>query len=300
MRQASYRVDGEAGAVLDISLIVLRGAAGGTLDNVNRWRGQLGQGPLEQAAFDASSQKIATPVGEAVMVDIEGLPAGADATKDGRILGAIVNVEGDAWFYKLRGNAALAAKEKEAFVKWVASVKLVEPAAKETAAATTPAPAQTAPPPAQAAPSAPPAAVRPKRMDWQVPAAWTEAAGSTMRYATFHLSGQDGAKAELAVTSFPGDVGGDLDNVNRWRAQVGLPPVKADELPALVQKVAAGDKEFSLIDASGTENRMLAGWVRHGSDTWFFKLLGPDALVAAEKEKFTAFLASVRFTEAAK
>src|SRR3954468_9659033 len=40
MRQASYLVKGENGAVADISLVRLGGGAGGTLDNVNRWLSQ--------------------------------------------------------------------------------------------------------------------------------------------------------------------------------------------------------------------------------------------------------------------
>jgi hypothetical protein len=42
---------------------------------------------------------------------------------------------------------------------------------------------------------------------------------------------------------------------------------------------------------------LAAGWTRHGPDTWFFKFTGPDALIRAEKDKFTAFLASIRFNQ---
>ena len=49
--------------------------------------------------------------------------------------------------------------------------------------------------------------------------------GSSARYATLAITGADGAKGELAVTHFPGDVGGDLANVNRWRQQIGLEPI---------------------------------------------------------------------------
>lgn len=285
MRQASYRVTGDGGASLDISLIVLRGAAGGTLDNVNRWRSQLGQPAVDQAALDASSTKLATAVGEAVVVDIEGQPEGTDAAKDGRIIGAITNVGGDAWFYKLRGNAALAAKEKENFLQWVASVKGV-------AGADSPAGAGGA----AAAPAAPAAPAARKGPTWQLPAGWAEAAGSSARYATLSVTGADGAKAELAVTTFPGDVGGDLANVNRWRQQIGADPVGEAELANLVTKVQAGDLSLSMIDVTGPQNRLLAGWVRHGAGTWFFKLAGPEALLGVEKEKFVAFLSTVRFS----
>lgn len=279
MRQASYLVEGEGGAVTDISLVILRGAAGGTLDNVNRWRGQLAQPVIDEATLKQTSKTVVTPFGEAVVVEIEGLAPGADALKDGGMMGAVANKGADAWFYKMRGNSALTAAEKENFIKWVQSVK---PAAESAAAPAAPAAA----PPGDGS------------LGWQLPAGWTQVpATSSMRYATFGITDAGGAKAEMAITHFPGDVGGDLENVNRWRQQVGLRPVDAAGLAALVSKLTAGPKTISLIDITGTPNRLVAGWTRHGSDTWFFKLTGPDALVGAEKAKFTAFLESVRFNK---
>ena len=101
----------------------------------------------------------------------------------------------------------------------------------------------------------------------------------------------------MAISHFPGDVGGDLANVNRWRQQIGLAAIEAAALPPLVTKLTAGSVTLSLIDATGAENRLLAAWTRHGADTWFFKFTGPEALVGAQKAKFTAFLESVRFTK---
>jgi hypothetical protein len=283
MRQASYLVEGEGGAVTDISLVVLRGAAGGTLDNVNRWRGQLAQPAIDEATLKQTSKTVVTPLGEAVVVEIQGLAPGADALKDGGMTGAVANRGADAWFYKMRGNSALTSAEKDNFIKWMQSVK---------PAAETPAAPATAAVPAAAAP------VGDGSLSWQVPAGWALVpATSSMRYATFSVANADGAKAEMAVTHFPGDVGGDLENVNRWRQQVGLPPVDAAGLTAIVSKLTVGSKTISLIDITGPQNRLVAGWTRHGSDTWFFKLTGPDALVGVEKAKFTVFLESVRFNK---
>lgn len=275
MRQASYLIEGEGGARVDISLVILRGAAGGTLDNVNRWRSQLGQPPIDEVTLKQSSETLITPVGEAVVVEIEGLAAGSDVAKDGRMVGVIASHDGDGWFYKMRGNPALTTTEKDNFIKWVLSVKPASPAA---------APTDTA--------------VGDGGLTWRIPSGWTLApAGSSMRYATFSVTGAGGAKGEMAVTHFPGDVGGDLDNVNRWRQQVSLPPVDQAGLAALVSTVTAGAKTISVIDATGPQSRLAAGWTRHGADTWFFKLTGPDALVGAEKANFTTFLESVRFTK---
>ena len=48
MRQASFLVHGDNGAVADISFVVLGPAAGNVLDNVNRWLGQLAQPPVTE------------------------------------------------------------------------------------------------------------------------------------------------------------------------------------------------------------------------------------------------------------
>ena len=293
MRQASYLIEGEGGASVDISLVILRGAAGGTLGNINRWRGQLGQPPIDEATLKQTSQTLTTPVGEAVAIDIEGLIAGADANKDGRMLGVIASKEGDAWFYKMRGNAALTAAEKANFLQWVLTVK---PAPAPTAPTAPAVPAVPAVPASPAVP--PPAAAGDGSLTWQVPAGWTLApVASSMRYATFSVVAADGSKGELVITHFAGDVGGDLANVNRWREQVALAPVEQAGLAPLVSKLTAGPKTLSLIDVTGSQTRLAAGWTRHGKDTWFFKFTGPEALVGAEKARFTAFLESVRFTQ---
>src|SRR5205823_3483662 len=46
MRQASFLVKGDNGAVADISFVSLGAGAGNVLDNVNRWLDQLGQPPI--------------------------------------------------------------------------------------------------------------------------------------------------------------------------------------------------------------------------------------------------------------
>lgn len=285
IRQLSYRVDGEGGATTDISLVILRGAAGAVLDNVNRWRSQLGQPAIDQAALKQSSQAFTTSVGEAVVVEIEGLAPGADALKDGRMVGAIVDNGADGWFFKMRGNSAITAAQKAAFLEWVKSAKPAEPSA------VSPAPAKKASVP-DSLPSGD------GSLAWEAPVGWTLApASGSMRYATFTVTDAAGAKAEMAITHFPGDVGGDLDNVNRWRNQVSLAPVDSAGLGALVTSLTAGPKSLSVVDLTGPDSRMVAAWTRHGKDTWFFKFTGPDALIAVEKAKFTAFLESIRFTK---
>ena len=97
MRLASYQIKGADGAVADISLIALGGAAGGALENVNRWLSQLGQPPMDQARLDGMARRIPAALGEALAVDLQGLPTGADPKKDGRIDAAIGRWASNPW-----------------------------------------------------------------------------------------------------------------------------------------------------------------------------------------------------------
>lgn len=137
------------------------------------------------------------------------------------------------------------------------------------------------------------AVASPLSLAWKVPAGWTQKPASGMRRATFVVPGAAGA-AEVSVISLPGDAGGELPNVNRWRGQVGLPAWDEAAFKKAVVKVASPAGTFSLVDLSGGAQRMAAGMTMRNGETWFFKLLGPDATVGATLPAFKSFLAGVK------
>ncbi len=288
---SKYQIEGEGGATVDVTFSTLRSAPGGLLANINRWRGQLGQDPfVDDAALKENTSTVPSGFGDAVFVEVEGLAGDADSKKDGRLIGAIAEEGANAWFFKLRGNETLAAAERENFIRWIGSVKLAEPS-KVPMHGTAPGEGITPPKEVAAAP------VGDGSVTWELPDGWTPVRGSSARYATIGITGADGTKGEIAVTHFPGDVGGDLANVNRWRGQIGLGSIDDAALASSVTQVTAGPKTIKLMDATGAHSRCAAGWVAHGGETWFFKFTGPDALVGAEQAKFTAFLESIRFNK---
>ena len=131
---------------------------------------------------------------------------------------------------------------------------------------------------------------------WQAPASWVSKPAGSMRKATYGVPGADGA-SELSITAFPGDVGGELANINRWRGQVGLPRLGEGELEASVSRVTANGLTFTvveLIPAGEGANGILGAIVPFGESTWFFKLSGPVPALRASKAGFIAFLQSVR------
>lgn len=131
---------------------------------------------------------------------------------------------------------------------------------------------------------------------WTAPAHWQAKTGSAMRKGSYAIPGDGGVAADLAITAFPGDVGGEVANVNRWRGQIQLPPVSEQEVRESITRVEHNDLAMGIVDivsTGATPTRVLGAWVPHENSTWFFKLTGPDDLVAREKPAFLEFLKTV-------
>jgi hypothetical protein len=128
------------------------------------------------------------------------------------------------------------------------------------------------------------------------PATWKEGKASPFRVVS--LAARDG-KVDVSVTRFPAGQGGSFkDNLNRWRMQLGLPPLdKADRADFPVAKVDGS--EGRRLDLSGgpagDAKRMIVVEVIHGDLWWVVKMMGPAADIAAETDAFDQFLKSVRF-----
>jgi hypothetical protein len=118
-----------------------------------------------------------------------------------------------------------------------------------------------------------------------------------MRKATYSVPGE-GGEAELTITAFPGDVGGELANLNRWRSQLQLPPIGQAELGSAAQRIERNGLRLTVVDIAGSgasPQRILGAMIPHDGSTWFFKLgPGPDKTVAKEKSAFTAFLDTIK------
>ena len=102
--------------------------------------------------------------------------------------------------------------------------------------------------------------------------------------------------ATVSLTVLQGDGGGLLGNVNRWRGQLGLEPLNETNLASGVQSVDSLGSEARLIDLNGTSNRtqldtrLVGVIVSRNELTWFYKLMGTPAVVAAEKDEFLKYL----------
>lgn len=132
-------------------------------------------------------------------------------------------------------------------------------------------------------------------LHWTAPEHWQPQPLSAMRRASFAIASADGAPGDVSVVMLAGTAGGWLDNVNRWRGQLGLPAQTSAQLDSTTQlvKTSAG-LEFTVVDLPGDTEHILGAMLTHADASWFFKLRGPAALVAREKPAFLAFLQTVR------
>ena len=276
MRQASFLVKGDKGAMADISFVSLGTSAGNVLDNVNRWLSQIGQPPIDEQKLNQIAQRITTSIGEVTVVDLAGLPPDADPNKDGRIIAGMTTSGSSTLFFKMRGNAALTESQKSEFIKWVTAVCNSQGTNK----------------PSQSEAMLPPSAN--PQIKWQTPEGWKEVPPSAMRYASLSVGANEN-KIDISVVTFPGDGGSDTDNVNRWRQQIGLPPMSETSLATQLGAMKTPDATFATVDIAGPNARTLAAWTRRDGHVWFFKATGPGSAIEKEKPNFVKFVQSVRF-----
>jgi hypothetical protein len=116
LQLAVYEVrDGDRQVTISVS------SAGGDMTaNVNRWRGQVDLPPLETADLARELRKIRVDGQDGTYVEVIG-PESAKSRE--MILGVIVEAQGGQWFFKLKGDAELAAREKPHFEKFVQSIR---------------------------------------------------------------------------------------------------------------------------------------------------------------------------------
>lgn len=146
----------------------------------------------------------------------------------------------------------------------------------------------------------PPQGAQPK-LGWDLPAGWKHAPTQSRPY-NFVIEGDAETSAYLTAL---GKVQGTLtDNVNRWRRQMGLDPVDQAAVDALPRKPIFGN-EAIFVDVAGAFKSMAggepkAGWRLLGlmfdavDQYVFFKMVGPDATVSAQRAGFLSLAASFR------
>lgn len=266
---------------MECYLSVLASDGGGVAANVNRWREQMGLERLDAEAVDVLPRRDLLS-GEGIYLDLRGSFAGmgeGDGLEDWGLLGLIVPIPGQTLFVKMTGPADLIEAETQAFADLCASLR---PSAKGVAAAMgVQGPTQTS---------------EAGGLAWDPAPGWSYQGPKTMRMVSYQVG--SGTECYLALAR-----GEQLQNFNRWRTQVGLEPMDQAAVDALETVKVLGEA-CAMLEITG-DYRGMGGPVNAGytllgvmrplaGDALFVKMIGPAEEVAAARDEFLEFCASIR------
>tara|TARA_B100000989_G_scaffold68629_1_gene47818 strand:- start:5656 stop:6339 length:684 start_codon:yes stop_codon:yes gene_type:complete len=131
---------------------------------------------------------------------------------------------------------------------------------------------------------------------YTVPEGWEDLPASGIRKANLRVSDENGT-AELTILVFPGDVGGRIANINRWRGQVGLDDAPPEDLPTFTEAYTISQHPGLYVRLEGGAQSILGGLLPFHGSTWFFKFLGSSGTVLSNEAKMKAFLDTVRLED---
>ncbi|MEO8499176.1 MAG: hypothetical protein ABI614_29275 [Planctomycetota bacterium] len=230
----------------------------GMLSNINRWRGQLGLAPIDDAGLAKETTAVTLAGTTATLVNLVG-KSGAIAPMAAPFAGA---TGGDAEAARRAAHAAAGIEES-------AGGEL---------------------------PGAPPSTIT-----YEAPAGWelgqrvvSRSAFAVPREAAFVVN-EDNRSAEITVTALGAAAGDILPNVNRWRGQIGLEPVTAEQLAKEAKQVDMNGVEGEYFRLIGPQQAILGVIAVHGGKSWFVKLQGDHDLAVKLQEQFETFVSSIKF-----
>ena len=283
MRVGSFNAQDKDGDAADVSIIPLpSGGPEMELANLNMWRSEL-QLP---AADKADSQPVTVGPGQGKLFEI------ADGKTPGRIIVAVLDRDGMSWYFKMRGGDAVVRDQKPAFLEFLKSVSF------ESAPVTAMADPHAGMPMNTASADAPASSGGP------LPAGWKELPPSQFLLAKYVIQGSGDAKAEVNVSMLAGEGGGAMANISRWRGQLGLSPLSEEDASKQVSTLDMADGKATLVDMTGTDSktgkkaRLIGVIAPQAGNTWFYKLMGDEQIVEQQKDVFTKFIQTAKFSNA--
>lgn len=284
MEAGSFTATDKAGHSTDVSIVPLpSGGPEMELTVYNMWRREV-QLP---AADKAESEPVTVGSTQSKLYQV-----GDDKTPV-RMAVAVLEKDGMSWYFKMAGESSVVNEEKPAFLDFLKSISFE--AAPATAMANLHAGMAADPmAPAEAAPVSVAG----------LPDGWKEIPNPPMLLAKYVIQGSGDAKAEVNISALGGTGGGFvMMNINRWRGQLSLPPLSEEDFSKETHTMDLAGTRATLVDLTGTDktgrNTRLIGIIAPQADqTWFYKLMGNPLIVEQQKDAFTKFIQTAKFSNA--
>lgn len=268
MRVANFAV---SGSDAECYLTILAGDGGGVGANVNRWLAQMQKPALVGAQIDELPRATLFHR-EAVLLDVEGTFTGMSsgtAQAGRRLLGLLlVDPDGSA-FLKFVGPTDVVERERKSFFALAASLR----SANDSAA------------------SASTSGVRIERaagLVARVPSSWMRVPEKPPRAMDLRID----ADVECSITVLAGAAGGARANIDRWRGQIGLPPLDDEQFTGLEVVPVLGGKA-RLVEATSGDAGVLGIVSEHSERSVFVKLTGPVGQLARHRAAFLELCSSL-------
>jgi hypothetical protein len=271
---------------ITVSALPWSGIQDDLLRNVNRWRGQLQLPPVGAEQIGETAREAKAGDVPIKIVDLRGHFAGSGMTPP--FAGPMANP----------GAAQSSQPELPPGHPPIADTPPTDAGTPSDPTNNTPKP--VAPPTnAEIAP--------PENIKFTAPAGWKQIPASGMRKAAFAIGAAEQNNL-VTLIDFSADAGpmiaDPLQNINRWRREVELPPIEQRQLATATEQIEIDGKPASYIraipDAAQTSQppsrATLGAMVKSGDRIWFIKLTGDRTVVASQEDAFKSFLKSLRFT----
>jgi len=289
---ASFMISGENGLMGKVGAMPFGGEVS-MVEVANMFSRELGLPPLSEGTLAEMSEKKKLGDLEFEIATLGDPDAnGTDSQRTATL--ALLPGERETWLLMMIAEAALAKEQRPKFEQFLGSLTVLaskeEPKEDALNRFLNPPVAAGSPPP-----FSPPAAPTFETPDWEVPEDWKEQPASAPRIATFSVTGEGGTALDVSVTRFPGSMGGPLANLNRWRRQIGLDAIPADQLAEHATEREVGGRPSHLVHLKNGDQGMLALMTLSETGSWFVKATGPAGLVESQKPSFEAFIDSIRF-----
>lgn len=265
---------------LQCYMTILSGDGGGVAANLNRWRGQLGLEPADEASF-ANLPTTVLFKGIAQVLELEGTFSGmgGEPLENYGMIGVILLTPQFTVTVKMTGPKEKAAAERGNFDAFIASLGVEM---------------QTEGPPPETDPNSGGGG----DLTYAMPEGWSALAPKGMRIINLDAT----PNTQCYLIMMPGAAGGLLGNLNRWRGEVGYDAFTQADAEALPTVPVLGEDAY-LLEVSGDyqgmggangEDQTLLGVCLIGEEqSSFIKMVGPRSEVAEQKANFIAFLASL-------
>jgi hypothetical protein len=232
------------------------------LSNVNRWREQLNLPAVDASKFSTTTEPMQVAGRDAIKVDLTGMaPTGGPPMMRGAPgVGGTAATPGSG-----TENRSQSKPEAQASGQGIG-------------------PATTSPPGES------------QKSLAAVPEHWTQGPTTAFRIAAYTVN-RDDLKAEVTAIPLGPAAGSDLENVNRWRGEIGLPPIAQTEMEAQLQPIEVAEKSGKLVEILDAPEEpgaeaTLAVIVPLEGQTLFLKMRGDQTLVTEERKNFRDFAES--------